>query len=127
MSEPDQAEEGGSGSESGMTNKRKPPAWAMYFLRARERTGQARAAAEGAGVDHTTAYARRKAHAEFAAAWAAALRAHAAAKARAEEEEIAAVRAGGFRVAPSPGSPLASPPSPSGEEGLVGAGGADEA
>src|SRR4051794_5925329 len=134
MSEPDdQSSEGPSpGSppasprspaEGGGSNKRKPPAWAMYFLRAPERTGQARAAAEDAGVDHTTAYARRKAHAGIAAAWAEALRAASAAKAQREADEIAAVRAGGFHVAPSPGSPLASPPSPSGGEGLVASGG----
>jgi hypothetical protein len=57
------------GSKPGMTRARKPPRWAIPFLRALERTGKARAAAEDAGVDHSTAYVRRKTHAEFAAAW----------------------------------------------------------
>ena len=40
-----------------------------------------RIAAESAGVDHTTAYARRRTHGEFAAAWVEAKTAHEAAKA----------------------------------------------
>jgi hypothetical protein len=59
-----------------MTGGRKAPRWVTAFLRALERTGAARAAAEDAGVDHTTAYQRRRAHADFAAAWVAALAAH---------------------------------------------------
>jgi hypothetical protein len=74
------------------TGKMKEPRWAITFLRALERTGQVRLAAKDAGIDHSTAYARRKAHREFAHAWAAALEAHAAAIAQAEAEEIAAVR-----------------------------------
>src|SRR4051812_20238978 len=66
------------GSKAGTTNKRKPPRWVVPFLRALERTGVARAAAEDAGVDHTTAYVRRRTHAEFADAWAEALQARAA-------------------------------------------------
>lgn len=58
------------------------------FLRALKRTGEARTAAKDAGIDHTTAYARRRTHAEFAVAWKAALTAHEDAKARAEAEEI---------------------------------------
>jgi hypothetical protein len=136
MSEPDQPNEDGSVTDgsvpqtvphavtkSGMTNGRKPPRWVQSFLRALERTGEARAAAADAGVDHSTAYARRRTHGEFADRWVGALRAHKEAKARGEAEEIAAVKAGGFPRAPSPGSPLASPPSPSGGEGLVASGG----
>ena len=66
----------GSRIESGMTSRGKPPRWTIAFLRALERTGEVRAAAEDAGVDHTTAYARRKAHHGFAEAWDAALRVH---------------------------------------------------
>jgi hypothetical protein len=57
-------------------------------LKALERTGHARGSAEEAGIDYTTAYARRRAHADFAAAWAEALKAHQAEKRRAEEEEL---------------------------------------
>jgi hypothetical protein len=52
---------------------RKAPAWVPYFLKSLERLGQVRAAAEEAGVDFTSAYARRKAHSDFAEAWDAAL------------------------------------------------------
>jgi hypothetical protein len=82
------------------------------FLRALERGGEARAAAVDAGIDHTTAYARRKAHGEFAQAWAEALRGHGEAKARAEAEEIEAVR-----QAPPPH--FVRSPSPELGEGLV--------
>ena len=67
--------------------KKKPPRWVTPFLRALERTGEVRAAAEDAGVDHTTAYARRRAHPDFAVEWVEALAAHAAAKERREKEE----------------------------------------
>lgn len=60
----------------------------MPYLRALERTGEVRSAAEDAGVDHSTAYARRRTHSDFAARWEAALEAHAAAKARDEGEEV---------------------------------------
>jgi hypothetical protein len=73
----------------------------IAFLRALERCGEARTAAKDAGIDHTTAYARRKRHAEFGCAWEAALKAHAAAKKRAEAEEIAAVEDGTWADAPS--------------------------
>jgi hypothetical protein len=46
----------------------------------------ARAAAENAGVDHTTAYVRRRTHGAFAEAWVEALAKHEAAKKRDEEE-----------------------------------------
>jgi hypothetical protein len=61
------------------------------FLRALERTGKVRVAAEDAGVDHTTAYARRRVHADFARAWAEALRrrsGQALEEHKAETEEI---------------------------------------
>ena len=85
-------EEVDPGSGAGMT--RKEPRWVIPFLRALERTGVARAAALDAGIDYTTAYARRTAHADFADRWATALERHKAAKARAEAEELDAVRAG---------------------------------
>ena len=83
---------GGSRIKSGTTNKRKPPRWTIAFLRALERCGQARASAEAAGVDHTTAYARRRAHAEFAEGWAAALAAFKENKRRAEEADPSTIR-----------------------------------
>ena len=46
------------------------PRWVAVFLKQLARTGNVRLAAEGAGVDFTTAYQRRKRHAEFAEAWA---------------------------------------------------------
>jgi len=52
----------------------KEPRWVVAFLRALERTGVARAAATDAGVDFSTAYARRRRHSDFAAAWESALR-----------------------------------------------------
>lgn len=84
----------GPGPQAGMTNEdsnvpspgsalpsptspargRGAPRWTIAFLRALERTGSPEAAARDAGIDRTTAYARRKAHADFAEAWAEALR-----------------------------------------------------
>jgi hypothetical protein len=93
---------------------RRVPRWVIPFLRALERTGDARAAAVDAGIDHTTAYARRKAHGEFAQAWAEALRGHEEAKARAEAEEIEAVR-----QAPPPHSVRSPTPSELGEDLVV--------
>lgn len=66
-----------------MTNQRKPPRWTVAFLRALERTGSPELAAADAGIDRTTAYARRKAHPDFAQAWEAALR---GCEGRAEDE-----------------------------------------
>lgn len=97
----------------GERGSRKAPRWTIAFLRALERTGEVRTAAADAGVDHSTAYARRRTHADFAEEWDAALGAH---RARAVEEEslsLDALGTNGFQVAPSPGSPPASPPSPS--------------
>jgi len=56
-----------------MTKVRKAPRWCGAFLRALERSGDARRSALDAGIDHSTAYARRRAHPDFAAAWAEAL------------------------------------------------------
>jgi hypothetical protein len=52
---------------------RREPHWVKLFLRELEATGNVRLAAEGAGVDFSTAYQRRKRHAEFGEAWAGAL------------------------------------------------------
>src|SRR4051794_26029937 len=49
----------------GTMSTRKSPRWVIAFLRALARTGVAREAAKDAGIDHTTAYERRKAHAGF--------------------------------------------------------------
>src|SRR6478672_6814350 len=73
------------------------PRWTIAFLRSLERTGDVRASAEDAGVDHTTAYLRRRSHADFAFAWDAARQAHAA---RAGEEQAAEVEL--LRAAPPP-------------------------
>ena len=88
-------------------DSRKEPRWVVAFLRALERTGQARSAAVDAGIDFSTAYARRRAHGEFAQGWAAALAAH---RARVEAEEEAEIA--GLRNMPSPGSPKANPTPP---------------
>ena len=103
--------EGGARTPARSRNRergtRKEPRWVVPFLRALARAGEARAAAEDAGIDHSTAYARRRTHPGFAGLWLGALAAHDEAKKREEEEGIAAVE-----KAPSPGSPAASPTSP---------------
>ena len=104
---------------------RKEPRWAIAFLRALERTGEARAAAKDAGVDHTTAYARRRAHPEFADRWAAALAAHSARVKAEEDAEIAALKnrpspCGAAARSPNgrnAASPAASPTSPASGRG----------
>ena len=83
-------EEGGPRSQSGMTGKRKAPRWVHPFLRALERCGEARAASADAGIDWSTAYARRRAHSDFAAAWAEALHVHKLRAARFDAEELEA-------------------------------------
>ena len=98
---------------------RKEPRWVIAFLRALERTGEARAAAKDAGVDHSTAYARRRAHSDFAAAWVEALERGRVERKRSEEEEIA----GG--VSPrGPSTAFGGPPPPDklGEEFTVSGG-----
>src|SRR4051812_8295089 len=87
--------QGDPGSSSRMTRRRKAPRWVVPFLRALERTGEARAAAADAGIGWSTAYARRRAHPDFAAGWAGALRAHAERVEGEEVEELEAVRANG--------------------------------
>jgi hypothetical protein len=59
-----------------------------------------RASAEDAGIDHTTAYARRRTHAEFASNWERALQAHAERVGRERAEELLA--AAGPTPDPSP-------------------------
>src|SRR3954452_431301 len=73
---------------------RREPRWTLAFFRALERTGQVRVAAEDAGIDHSTAYARRRAHADFAAAWADAIAAHRARVKSEQEAEIEALKSG---------------------------------
>jgi hypothetical protein len=87
---------------------KREPHWVKLFVRELERTGNVRLAAEGAGVDYTTAYQRRKAHAEFAQAWEGALRAFAG---RLEDE-------GEGENAPPP-APLVPLPQKSGGGDLV--------
>jgi hypothetical protein len=105
-----------------MAKAKKEPRWVAAFLRALARTGDARAAAKDAGIDHTTAYARRRAHEDFAGLWRGALVAHAMVKEAEQAAELEALRNAGGR--PSPGSPSASPTSPaSGRGELVASGG----
>lgn len=85
--------ENGFPIKSGMT-KRREPRWVVPFLRALERTGEVRGAAGDAGIDHTTAYGRRRAHAEFGAAWDAAIVAHSERVKAEEQAEIGALRNG---------------------------------
>jgi hypothetical protein len=73
-----------------------------------------RAAAVDAGIDHSTAYARRRAHPEFAEAWDAALRLRSG---RAEEEELRAIEAVTTHALSR--SPSASRPLPPAGEGLI--------
>lgn len=110
----------------GARGRRKEPRWTIPFLRALVRTGDARGSAAEAGIDHTTAYARRKAHPEFASQWRGALAAHEKWKKLQEDEEIAAIKAaphsvrGPSTIASSGNSPR---PHPSGREELVVSGG----
>jgi hypothetical protein len=86
------------------------------FLRALARTGDVRASAEDAGIDHSTAYARRKVYADFAADWEGALGAHAVRREEKREAELAS-------LAPPPPSVVPLPTGSAGREELV-AGGA---
>jgi hypothetical protein len=86
------AEPGSPPRPEGEGKLKKGPRWTIAFLRALERTGNARAAAEDAGIDHSTAYARRKVHEEFADAWDAAVYRYAVAKEAREAEEIARLK-----------------------------------
>lgn len=112
--------------KSGMTRSRKPPRWVVPFLRALERTGEVEAAARDAGIDKSTAYARRKVHADFAAAWEGVLaRRDGAAEAQVTERVgfWERVRKGGLaavpailRVPSTTESALSGPPPRPGEE-----------
>jgi hypothetical protein len=95
----------------------KEPRWVTPFLRALERTGTVRVAAADAGIDWSTAYQRRKAHAEFDERWEMALSEHAAAKARTEAEEIEQLK-----WAPPSALRAAISPANAGEETAVGNG-----
>ena len=53
-----------------MGTGRKAPVWAQAFLRVLRRTGNVKEAARVAGIDPTTAYARKQRDARFAARWA---------------------------------------------------------
>ena len=89
----------------GETGK-KVPRWTIPFLRALERTGDVRASAEDAGIDHSTAYARRRAHPDFASNWDWVLQAHAERVEREKAEELER-----FHIPPHPD------PHPPGERG----------
>jgi hypothetical protein len=106
-------EERGPRSQSGMTGKRKAPRWVHPFLRALERCGEARAASADAGIDWSTAYARRRAHSDFAAAWAEALQVHKLRAARFDAEELEAFNRSldASLDAPSPSQACGSGPS----------------
>lgn len=77
------------GTQSGMT-KRREPAWVPYFLKSLERLGEVRGAAAEAGIDFTSAYARRKAHPDFAQAWDGALERWRVARDESGEARVAA-------------------------------------
>ena len=117
--------QGGSRIKSGKTNKR-APRWVIPFLRALARTGEVRAAAVDAGVDHSTAYARRRTHPDFAGLWRGAVVAHQKLKKAEEEEAIAALRPGSgqaLKKAPPPASLVPLPTGSAGREELIGVGG----
>jgi len=90
--------------------EKKAPRWTLAFLRALARTEDVRAAAEDAGIDHSTAYARRRTHAEFASMWRGALVAHETWVKGKEAEQVEQIRArpltlpldAAERVPPSP-------------------------
>jgi hypothetical protein len=98
---------------------RREPRWVIAFLRALERTGRVREAAADAGVDHSTVYARRRAHADFAQAWAAAVKAHRERVKAEEAEEIAAIRNSPSIIR----SPVDGPPPHAPHRELVASGG----
>jgi hypothetical protein len=100
---------------------KRAPRWTVAFLRALERTGKVRWAAEDAGVDFSTAYARRKVHAGFAAEWTAALQRFRAAKDGAREAELEEVmgRVRKKKKAPPPHFVRSPSPRNRGEDELV--------
>jgi hypothetical protein len=111
----DDEEKAGPGSGAGMTKRE--PRWVVPFLRALERTGEVRAAAEDAGIDHTTAYLRRRTHSDFASNWDWVLQAHAEQVEREKAEELERLREG-----PLPNPSPAEGRGASGGEDLVGSG-----
>ena len=90
--------------------ERRAPRWVTAFLRGLERTGKARWAAEDAGIDFSTAYQRRKRHADFAERWAEALRQHGETRAEREAKEMGGI-VRELRHAPSPSHRSAAGPS----------------
>jgi hypothetical protein len=72
--------------------------------------------AADAGIDHSTAYQRRRAHAEFGERWEEALRLRSERVKTEEKEEIAALRRDPSTIASSGNGP---PPRPAGREELI--------
>lgn len=108
--------------EPGMT-RRKQARWVTSFLRALDRTGEVRVAAKDAGIDWSTAYARRRAHPDFAADWEAAVVAHRARVKAEEGQAIAALRLGsGQALKKARRLAAQGRPSPEGEGMTVSAG-----
>jgi hypothetical protein len=100
--------------------KRKAPRWTVAFLRSLERTGEVEAAARDAGIDKSTAYLRRKLHADFALAWEEALKRRQGAAEEAVQEKVGfwervfraqRVRGTGEQGGEAKPSPLPSPAS----------------
>jgi len=122
-----------SGGPPPLQKQGRIPRWIIPFLHALERTGDVRASAEDAGIDHSTAYARRRAHLDFASDWERALRAHAERVERENAEELQALTMAPSRhvrfapdeqVQTAPGSQAAAHPLPTacgGREELTGA------
>lgn len=81
---------------------RREPYWVKLFLRELERTGNVRISAKRAGVDYTSAYQRRKRHAEFAERWEGAVRALALRQAQYEREVEEAPALPEFHPTPAP-------------------------
>src|SRR5437763_13731277 len=102
MSEPSEMDCRFRGNDEKGAKKRKAPRWARPFLRARVRTGNARASAEEAGVDHTTAYLRRRTHPSFAADWEWVRKAYAERVEREKEAELETFAAGLSPPLPNP-------------------------
>jgi hypothetical protein len=91
-----------------MGKKKGAPRWVRLFLRALGACANVRVAADAAGVDHSTAYNRRKRHSGFAEAWE-------AAAAEGRERVAEAERVASPLHQPSPAA-TAGPPPCAGEE-----------
>ena len=85
-----------------MNVERKPARWTEPFLLALIRTGEVREAAKWAGVDFTTAYARRKKYADFAEQWDGALALRKGMVAEAEADALRSIDALGAPPLPNP-------------------------